>query len=213
MQLTYPQTYNLPQSLLRTATLCICGLTMTFGLFVLMAKLIEQEDLRIVKTENFSIGPVIYIEEPEDTRTKTPVKLRPQPLPVPPSMPTPEVETEATIATGWKNTGFEQAPIEISTNLGNGITDQTARPVVQIQPSYPADAARNGIEGWVSLAFTIDPAGNVSDIKIIDAEPKRTFDRSAKQALARWKYQPKLEDGKPVPQFGMKVMLTFNLEQ
>ncbi|OFC72451.1 hypothetical protein [Alteromonas confluentis] len=64
MQLTYSQTYNLPQSLLRTATLCICGLTMTFGLFVLMAKLIEQEDVRIVETENFSIGPVIYIEEP-----------------------------------------------------------------------------------------------------------------------------------------------------
>lgn len=213
MQLTYPQTYNLPQSLLRAATLCVCGITVTFSLFVVMAKLIEQDNVRIVKTEDFTIGPVIYVEEPQDTRIKTPVRVRPETQPVPPSTPAPEVENEATIAMGWENTGFEQPPIEISTNLGNGITDQTARPVVQIQPSYPAEAARNGIEGWVSLSFTIDPTGNVSDIMVIDAEPKRTFDRAAKQALARWKYQPKLADGVPVSQPGMKVMLSFNLEQ
>ena len=189
MQLTYPQTYNLPQSLLRTATLCVCGLAVTFGLFVVMAKLIEQDNVRIVKTEDFTIGPVIYIEEPQDTRIKTPVRVRPETPSLPPATPAPEIESEATIAMGWENTGFEQPPIEISTTPGNGI------------------------EGWVSLSFTIDPTGNVSDIMVIDAEPKRTFDRAAKQALARWKYQPKLADGVPVSQPGMKVMLSFNLEQ
>lgn len=213
MHIIYPEPVTLPQSLLRAATLCGCGLIVTFGLFVLMARLIEQQTVRVVDTETITIGPIIYLEEPQDTRIKTPVKQRPQAPKVPPATPVPEIETEATLAMGWENTRFEQPAVEISTNLGNAITDQTARPVVQIQPSYPPEAARNGIEGWVSLAFTVDPGGNVSDITIVDAEPKRVFDRAARQALARWKYQPKLEQGKPVSQPGMKVMLTFSLDQ
>ncbi len=91
--------------------------------------------------------------------------------------------------------------------------DGEATPIVRIDPKYPPQAARDGREGWVRLSFTINEQGGVDDIKVIDADPKRIFDREARRALAKWKYKPKIEGGKPVKQFAQTVQLDFKLEQ
>jgi protein TonB len=39
------------------------------------------------------------------------------------------------------------------------------------------------------------------------------FDREARRALAKWKYRPKIVDGKAEKQFNMFVQLDFTLEQ
>ncbi|WP_352311523.1 energy transducer TonB, partial [Psychrobacter sp. W2-37-MNA-CIBAN-0211] len=43
--------------------------------------------------------------------------------------------------------------------------------------------------------------------------PKRLFDREAIRALKKWKYKPKIVDGKPLRQSGMTVQLDFTLEK
>jgi protein TonB len=91
--------------------------------------------------------------------------------------------------------------------------DGDATPIVRIDPKYPPDAARDGREGWVKLQFTINEQGGVDDISVIDADPKRIFDREARRALSKWKYKPKIVDGKAVRQEGMFVQLDFKLEQ
>ena len=65
-------------------------------------------------------------------------------------------------------------------------------------PRYPTAAMRANQEGWVELSFTITPSGDVSDVKVIDAQPRHVFDRSAIDAVSRWKYQPATQDGTPV---------------
>jgi len=90
---------------------------------------------------------------------------------------------------------------------GSGVT-----PIVRLDPEYPRKAAMQGIQGWVRLKFDITAMGTVENVQVLEAQPKRIFDMSAKRALLKWKYRPKMEDGKPVPQKGEMVQLDFKLE-
>jgi protein TonB len=53
--------------------------------------------------------------------------------------------------------------------------------------------------------------GGVEDVEVLDADPKRIFDRNAKRALRKWKYRPKIVDGIAQKQFGLEVQLDFKL--
>ncbi len=78
-------------------------------------------------------------------------------------------------------------------------TDGDAIPLVRVPPQYPQRAASRGINGWVQLEFTIMESGGVEDIIVVAAEPTGYFERAAERALARWKYKPKIVDGRPRP--------------
>jgi protein TonB len=91
------------------------------------------------------------------------------------------------------------------------VRDGDATPIVRIEPKFPTKAARDGIEGWVQLRFDIDELGGVDNVEVIDAQPKRVFDREARKALQKWKYKPKVVDGKAERQTGLTVQLDFKL--
>ncbi|AVV82850.1 cell envelope biogenesis protein TonB [Shewanella putrefaciens] len=63
------------------------------------------------------------------------------------------------------------------------------------------------------MRFTINELGGVDDVEVIQAEPKRLFDKEAIRALKKWKYKPKIVDGKPLKQPGMTVQLDFTLDK
>ncbi len=54
-------------------------------------------------------------------------------------------------------------------------------------------------EGAVDIAYTVDAAGVVRDAVVVSAEPAGVFDEAALNAIQRWRFSPKLQDGKPVP--------------
>ena len=83
--------------------------------------------------------------------------------------------------------------------------------IVRIDPKYPTQAARDGLEGWVMLSYTIDNSGRVTDITVLDASPQRIFDREARRALAKWRYKPAVKGGKAQAVPGVMVLLEFNL--
>jgi protein TonB len=71
-------------------------------------------------------------------------------------------------------------------------------PIVRIEPQFPREALLKGISGWVDLEFTIEPDGSVSNPKIVDSQPRRIFDRNALRAIYKWKFKPRIVDGKPI---------------
>jgi TonB family C-terminal domain len=60
---------------------------------------------------------------------------------------------------------------------------------------YPTAAMRARQEGWVLVSFTVDPNGRTSDIKVVDAQPRRVFDRAAIDAVQRYEFTPAKKDG------------------
>lgn len=95
---------------------------------------------------------------------------------------------------------------------GGGMFDGDLLPLQRIPPQYPRDAARAGITGWVQLEVTVNADGSVRGAKVIDAKPRGMFEAAAVQAVMRWKFKPKIEDGKPVEQRGAQK-IEFNLNQ
>jgi TonB family protein len=83
--------------------------------------------------------------------------------------------------------------------------------VFAIDPTYPAAALHNRIEGWVELMFTITETGAVRDIEVMDAQPRGVFESAATQAVGNWRYRPRLANGQPVPRRSV-VTLRFNLD-
>jgi TonB family protein len=77
-----------------------------------------------------------------------------------------------------------------------------------VQPVYPPDALRKGIEGWVELAFTVMPNGSVEAIEVRNSSPENIFDDAAIRAVRQWRFEPVVRNGKPVPQRAM-VRLRF----
>lgn len=114
-----------------------------------------------------------------------------------------EVQLEGVaIGPGGGGSGFIVAP---------GTGDRDAIPLVRVDPAYPEKAAMAGLEGWVEVEFTVSTAGTVKDPVVI-ASSSKVFHNEVVRAVRKWKYQPKIENGRPVERPGVRVLLRFNLE-
>ena len=195
----------------------LIGGAIAFGLFVMMAKLIENSNRPGDEVPEAPVIDIVMQEPDEDTQTRTRVPPPPPPPPQqPPKVPPQEPEQAEPDTDGFSLNigGLDTGGVNVDIGgVGAMRQDGEATPIVRIDPKYPPQAARDGREGWVRLSFTINEQGGVDDIQVIDADPKRIFDREARRALAKWKYKPKIEGGKPVKQLGQTVQLDFKLEQ
>ncbi|WP_425501207.1 energy transducer TonB [Pseudoxanthomonas suwonensis] len=64
------------------------------------------------------------------------------------------------------------------------------RPISMPAPRYPAEALRAGTSGDVLVEFTVGTSGEVTDVRVLRANPPRIFDREAVNAVRRWKFEP-----------------------
>lgn len=197
---------------IKTSTAVIGGAAMTFAAFAFMQYLISGEQRAPVKPGGDII--VEIFQAPEDSKVRHIQKIQP-----PPPMPkvpqkAPPLDTSADPVLAISD--FTLVTIDdFGGDINNTINRPTgdATPIVRINPKYPTTAARDGIEGWVQLSFSISPTGEVIDPVVINAEPKRTFDREAIRAIKRWKYRPKVIEGVAQLQTGQTVQLDFKLQQ
>jgi protein TonB len=91
-------------------------------------------------------------------------------------------------------------------------SDRDVLPLVRISPDYPPRALARGIEGWVIVQFTISETGTVKDPVVVEAEPSDIFDEAALKAVARWRYNPRVEGGVAVERVGVQTIIRFQLQ-
>ena len=81
--------------------------------------------------------------------------------------------------------------------------------IKRVEPVYPDDARKAGIEGTVTVEATTDDRGRVQKVRILKSVPE--LDQAAVDAVKQWVYEPMLIDGKPK---GIVVTITcrFSLD-
>lgn len=97
-------------------------------------------------------------------------------------------------------------------HLGGSVTDSDIVPLARPLHRYPSRAQARGVEGWVHLRFDVTPEGGTDNVVVVDSDPPDTFDRAAVDAVKRYKYKPRVENGAPVMRPGVEVVLSFEME-
>jgi protein TonB len=149
---------------------------------------------------------------PELKKREPPQREKPEAPPPPPDISM----SKASLDPG-EGLGAIVPTVDPTDALAGGISagggsDRDVVPLVRIDPEYPINARQRRIEGWVVLEFTISAAGGVKDPVVVSAHPARIFNRSALQAVRKWKYNPKIENGQAVERPGVKVRLDYVME-
>jgi TonB family protein len=61
--------------------------------------------------------------------------------------------------------------------------------VRRVEPEFPREALLAGADkGLVHARLTLDAAGEVTRVQILEANPRRIFDRTVMKTLALWKF-------------------------
>jgi protein TonB len=197
--------------MLRIPIAVILGAVLTTSVFWLLWHLVGRQ----VDVNQFKEATRIdfsRLRKDTEVQTKRDQKVereRPPPTPEMPKMSFSTSGIENNVATLTPVVDARGAMTRMSMSAGS---DRDVIPLVRIAPDYPPRALSRGLEGWVKVQFTITPTGTVKDPIVVDAEPKQMFDDAALKAIARWRYNPRVEGGVAVERVGVQTIIRFQLE-
>jgi protein TonB len=175
---------------------------------------------KFVADKSEALQTIDFVRLRRDSETETLQRRKPPPPPAPP--PPPSKMKVVADAGSHAVSGMAIPSLDLSASVSGGpmagsmgkggaaMFDGDLLPLQRIPPQYPRDAARANITGWVQLEVTVNADGTVRGAKVLDSKPKGIFEAAAVQAVMRWKFKPKIEDGKPVEQKGSQK-IEFNL--
>ncbi len=185
----------------------LAGVVVALLLFLLMNSLIGSRGDFDADQGSTRIIDIVRVKQDELTQKKRRPPKEPPPPKKPP--PPPKLTTASNEKPPPQQLNINIPNIDLAVSTGDGPylggwnpsdpgQDGDVIPIVRIEPQYPRQALLDGIEGYVRFEFTITEDGSVANPKVIDAEPNRIFNREATRAILRWKFKPRVVDGKPV---------------
>lgn len=207
--------------LVKPPLIFLVAISINILLFLLIHQLVTNEPQQVRQFQELNWLDFIQLEqriEPEKEQIEKTSPDKPPPEEKPPEIPKmeqpdvpkpkqPEMNVPApridvpigVTGTPYLGDYLKSAPPEQKTfrpekpEIATGLV-----PTTRIEPTYPPRALRAGVEGTVTVEFTITTDGSVRDIEIVNAEPPDIFDNAVIRAVERWKFPPVMVDGKPV---------------
>lgn len=150
-------------------------------------------------------------QRPEPAKTTKP----PKPEPVLTEKPAPQTAPSETPAQEPQRaeTSPIPAPVQAKANTSEG-APVTAPHELQHQnpdPPYPSISRRRGEEGTVVLELLVLKDGSVDDVKIKESSGFPRLDKSAMDAVRRWRYNPAKRGGQAID-YRYLQPVTFSLQ-
>ena len=211
------------RSVLRMGVCASLACAIAAALFYFDSYLVRRPAEFDTGADRVKLVDFVRVQEPEYLVTKKRMPKKPPPPDAPP--PPPKLQVAANETAPAMDINMDVPAIDIPMGGGSGpyigswaaktsqaASDGDAIPIVRIEPQYPREALLRGIEGWVRLDFTIREDGSVCDVAVVNAEPSNIFNRNAVRAVLRWKFKPRIVDGRPVPRKGQQT-IEFRLDQ
>ena len=182
----------------------------TVGLFLLMMALIAAEFKPAEKLENasFEINPTV--EDIKVIKRETKVdKVKKVITPPPP----PQIERQQAAKPQERIASLEgaipefEAPKIDKQNFKIAVSDRDAQPLVRIPPIMPPRAEKSG---HCRVRFDVSPEGAPFNVTTTYCT-QSLFERATIKSVQRWKYNPKIVDGRAVARKGVENKVTYRL--
>lgn len=199
--------------LLSVGVSLMMGIAVTFSLFFLMQFLIAGGDYQPERSERRIIGDITIPEIQLEVQRVAPKPQEPEAPEEVPDLPEPQFDISAPSGPGIAlatNVQIDTGGLDATASIS--ASDADYLPIVTIAPQYPQRALQRGIEGWCLVSFTVNENGGVEDPVVVDADPPNIFDSSSLRAVTRFKFNPKMENGKPVRTTGVQYVFRYNLD-
>ncbi|MDR7334467.1 energy transducer TonB [Roseateles asaccharophilus] len=85
---------------------------------------------------------------------------------------------------------FVRTALAIALAAAATLAQADVKVLKKVPPEYPNEAVKKNISsGSVRAKMSIAGDGKVSNVEVVEAEPKRVFDRAAIEALSQWKFE------------------------
>ncbi len=104
-------------------------------------------------------------------------------------------------------------PLPNRHNLSPGNIDGDAIVLVAVQPHYPRRCADKSFEGVVDLMFDLDATGAVINARILSEPGICGFGRAALKAISKFRFKPKVIEGRSEGSTNLRYRFTFSLTE
>ncbi len=181
----------------KTPVIILAAIIVNILMFTAIELMVGMKRIRLTDADNIDIANFIRMQEQSR-------EVRSRRDPKAPKKPPKEMQQDLRRLADAADSSMSGMSInvpDINIELGVGGDIAIAReltPLVRVPPEYPMSALARGTEGYVLLRFTVDETGSVQDPEVLRAEPPGVFERAAKRAASKFKYQPQFANGKPI---------------
>lgn len=189
------------------------GVFAAVSLLWVMQFLIATGKAAITEVYEGSVLDFVQVDRNETVeRKRDKPEKPPEPDEAPPDLPQPDADTSDFDTM----LGVRHVSPEINTGLDSDLGDFSVAegdylPLVRVDPIYPRRAQSRGLEGYCILQLTVTPLGGTTDIRVIECSSS-LFERASIKAVEKFKYKPRVVDGKPIASPGVRYKMTFQIE-
>lgn len=206
---------NTKRRKIKTLAVSSVAVFVTGGLFLTMSGLVANDDTQIPVWAE----PPVYIDVVQvPNEPKPPIKTtfvdKPDEVIDPPELDPDPTPPKPCVEPCWGNHEIPPKPPSPDSTIGFNPTqsDGDMMVIAAFPPQYPQTPANRGIEGYVIISLTVTADGQVADPYVMEAEPAGVFNRAALKAISKFKYKPRVVDGKALPVSNVRYKMTFELK-
>lgn len=170
---------------------------------------VDDEPVLVVPTDPADLAPR---KGPPRPTSAEQITVGPAVFPIP-ILPVPAADPGPMKTIPFEPPGVENGVDDIK---GRGIfspidLDSSPRTRAQPAPIYPFEKRRTGEAGEVTVEFSVDESGRVTEPRVTHASD-RAFEAAALQAIVKWRFEPGRRLGRVV-RFRMVQTFTFKLNE
>lgn len=187
----------------------------TIGLTASMAGLIASEftPQDKMETASFEINPRVD-DIPDPIRTLTLDPLRDVEVPPPPPT-TGVIQTAAVklpiIKVPGKTDDFKMETLIFENVINIAVDKEDPTPLVRIPPVFPNRFLQGNVSGYCKVRFDVSPEGQPYNVETTICTNKQ-LKASTVKSVQKWKYSPRIQDGRPVSRSGLETTIRFDLQ-